>query len=217
MRREPLGGALLILAALTGALVLALHPTGHDIMDPVSGATQARLGSLIHAVAIAGLPLGFLGFLALWRSLDRDDLGTGALVLWGFGGLAVLGAAVASGFVSGELLRRSAEAGAGAEADLWHQLATVSGLFNQGYAAVNVVAWASAILLWGVAMLRARPAMKAPGVTGLVVAVLVLAGYGSGHLGLDVHGFGIITFVQSAWMLWVGVILWRGRLADRDA
>jgi hypothetical protein len=33
-----------------------------------------------------------------------------------------------------------------------------------------------------------------------------------GHVRLDVHGFGLIVLVQSAWYVWVAVLLMRGRL-----
>jgi hypothetical protein len=29
----------------------------------------------------------------------------------------------------------------------------------------------------------------------------------AGHLTLDVHGFGVITFAQSAWLISIGVLL----------
>ena len=42
------------------------------------------------------------------------------------------------------------------------------------------------------------------------IGALLLAGFFAGHLRVDVHGFGIVTFAQSAWLLWVGALLLRG-------
>ncbi|HUF31379.1 MAG TPA: hypothetical protein VMM77_12075 [Gemmatimonadaceae bacterium] len=38
-----------------------------------------------------------------------------------------------------------------------------------------------------------------------------------GYLEMAVHGFGIITFAQSAWLMWVGVLLWRGEKPEKSA
>ena len=37
----------------------------------------------------------------------------------------------------------------------------------------------------------------------------------SGYLRLDVHGFGIVTFSQSIWLIWLGVLLCRERGAGQ--
>jgi len=42
-------------------------------------------------------------------------------------------------------------------------------------------------------------------VIGAGVLLVLLAGY----LRLDVHGFGIVTFAQSLWLIWLGVLLCR--------
>jgi hypothetical protein len=66
----------------------------------------------------------------------------------------------------------------------------------------------SATLLLSVSILRTRRLLRSAGVFGLLVATAALAGYASGRLGLDVRGFGLLTFAQSAWFVWVGVGLW---------
>ncbi len=208
MSRDQTGGTLMILGALSGAFALALHPTAHDILNPDTGAAQARLGVLVHSVAIAGLPVLFLGFLAMARRLGPSNLTTAALVFWGFGGVAVLSAAVASGFVATDLFRRVV-AEPGPTGDLYHLLGSYTGMLNQGYARVNVVAAAVAILLWSAAIIRSGRMSVASGWAGAVVGLTVLAGFFSGHLQLDVHGFGLITFLESGWMIWLGVQLWR--------
>ena len=46
-------------------------------------------------------------------------------------------------------------------------------------------------------------------VVGAVIGAAVLLGCFSGHLRLDVHGFGIVIFAQSGWLIWLGSLLCR--------
>ena len=80
-------------------------------------------------------------------------------------------------------------------------------LWNQGFAKVNVVASSIGVLLFSVTILRGGRASRAAGVFGAVVSVAILLSFFAGHLTLDVHGFGAVTFAQSAWLIWVGVLL----------
>jgi hypothetical protein len=43
----------------------------------------------------------------------------------------------------------------------------------------------------------------------MAVGSLVLLFFLAGHLRLDVHGFGIVVLAQSAWFIWVGILLLR--------
>ena len=46
-------------------------------------------------------------------------------------------------------------------------------------------------------------------IAGLVLAGAILLAFFAGHLGLDVHGFGIMTLAQSIWLVWIGVAMLR--------
>jgi hypothetical protein len=99
----------------------------------------------------------------------------------------------------------------GAAREAYHALLTYTGLLNQGFAKVNAVAWAAAILLWSAAILRTGRLPRAPGIAGAVVGATLLLAVLSGHLRLDVHGFGIMTAAQAVWLVWIGVLLIRRR------
>ncbi len=78
-----------------------------------------------------------------------------------------------------------------------------------------VVASSLAIMLWSAEVVRSRRMARATGVAGLAVGAGVLVGFLSGHLSLDVHGFGIVTFAQSGWLIWLGILLCRpGRVSS---
>jgi hypothetical protein len=148
----------------------------------------------------------FFGLLALTRRLGATDLSVAALIAWGFGGVAVTSAAVASGFVAPGVIARIV-AKDGSQVPTAFLLYT--GLWNQGLAKVYLVASCCAILLWSAAILRGTRMPRGAGIAGLILASAVLLAFFAGHLGLDVHGFGILMIVQSIWLVWIGAGLLR--------
>ncbi len=210
MQRDLPGGILLIAGSLAGMLVMALHPTSHDLLTAQEFARPARLNMIVHGLAIASVPVLFLGLLAVSRRLGWSDLTVAASVAYGFGGVAVLVAAVASGFVATGVFERMLEA-EGETRALYHALAGYTGLINQGFAKVSVVATSSAILLWSWAILQSHRLPRAAGVAGALIGGLVVLAVLSGHLRLGLHGFGLVVVAQSVWMIWLGVVLLRGR------
>jgi len=120
----------------------------------------------------------------------------------------VISAAVASGFVAPAVIGHVLEA-EGAGRDVGHALLEYTGLLNQGFAKVHVVATSAAILLWSVAILRSGRLARAAGIFGIVVGAGILLTVLSGHLRLGVHGFGIVVLAQGAWLIWVGGLLCR--------
>ncbi len=205
-RNDRLPGILLIAAALAGVVVMALHPTAHGLMSPDAGPRLARVNLFVHSLALATVPVLFFGLLALTRRLGATDLSVAALVAWGFGGVAVTSAAVASGFVApGVIARIVAKDGSQVPA----AFLLYTGLWNQGFAKVYLVASCTAIVLWSVAILRGTRMPRGAGIAGIVLAGAILLAFFAGHLGLDVHGFGIMTLAQSIWLVWIGVALLR--------
>lgn len=206
--RDVVSGLLLIAGSLAYMLVMTIHPTAHDLMTAESFARQARMGVLVHGLALAATPIVFLGLLGLSRRLGPSDLATAGLVVFGFGGVAVMSAAVASGFVATPLIGRLLTA-EGASRDVYHALLGYTGLVNQGFAQVHVVAFSVAILLWSAAILVTGRMSRAAGIAGVVVGLGVLLVFFSGHVRLDVHGARIVFFAQSGWLIWLGSLLCR--------
>ncbi|HEX6852733.1 MAG TPA: hypothetical protein VF139_15155 [Candidatus Polarisedimenticolaceae bacterium] len=209
MKRDLFSGIVLILGALIGVGIMAAHPTAHDIAGSGSPEAQAHLNVVVHSIAIAGLPLTFLGLIGLARRLGPSDLTNVALVAWGFGSVAGMGAAVASGFVASPLLLKLAHAD-GAAKDILHNLLQPVGLMNQGFAKVYVVAVAAGMLAWGLAIVRSGRMSKVLGFAAVLVGLAVLVAVVAVHMKLDVHGFGLVTLVESAWLVAVGGALMRG-------
>jgi len=202
-----MGGGALIAGALGLIVTMSLHPTGHDLFEPGQFERMARLGVAVHALAIASLPFTYFGLLVLSRFLRGASV-LGALVVYGIGALAGTMAAAVGGFVTPELVGEVLAAEP-AERDVWHQLLEYNHMLNQAFASILVVGSSVAIALWSAAIMRSRVIGRWLGVYGLVVGPLAILALVSGHLRLDVHGFGLVVLVQSVWFVSAGVCLWR--------
>jgi hypothetical protein len=208
MKNPTLSGLLLIAGAVAGVLVMLSHPTAHDLMTAADPGRRAAGNVAVHSVALATLPMLFLGLSGLTRRLLGCDLSLAALVLYGFGAVATVPAAVMSGFVATDLILDMHGAGA-ASRELSFALLRFAGLVNRGFFACAVVAVSLAILLWSAAILRGRRLSRGAGIVGVVVGAAIPIGLLSGQLGLDIHGVGIITGAQSVWYVWIGILLVR--------
>src|SRR2546428_4976645 len=152
----------LLIGVLAPLLIMGMHPTGGDITR--GGARLVAINHLVHGVSLAAQPVVFLGLLGLWRSV-RSDLATAALVFYGFGIVAILSAAVLSGFVAPDVV-----------AD--RLLLGYTGMLNQAFAKVSVAAIGASLTLWGAALwpIGGRGGVgRLPAPAGVVVgAVLAL-------------------------------------------
>jgi hypothetical protein len=58
-------------------------------------------------------------------------------------------------------------------------------------------------------MLRSGLFSRSLGIYGCVVAPLTLIAVLSGHVRLNVHGFGMVILGQAIWFISAGVLLWK--------
>jgi hypothetical protein len=198
MRRERLGGWAMIAGAVMGLVTMAFHPTGGG---------EPALALAVHALALAATPLALYGGWVLTRRLSAGGpLAELALAFYGLSAAATLLATTASGFLGSDLIAQAAalegEARAAADAVMRYNWA-----LNQAFTKVLVAASSVAIGLWSVEILRTRLMRRATGIVGCVVAVLTLLALFSGHLRLDVHGFGAVVLAQAVWLILAGAEL----------
>lgn len=85
----------------------------------------------------------------------------------------------------------------------------MSGHLNQAFAQVYVVASSAAIVLWSAAILRPGNFSRSLGVYGCILGPLTVIAVHSGHIRLNVHGFGMIVVSQAVWFISAGVLLWK--------
>lgn len=211
MHDDRIGGWALIGGTLLSLVTMAMHPTGADLLRDHD--TFAPRVVTAHGIALAALPLMFLGALTLRRRLAASgapDAADGGLVLHGFASVAVLIAAVASGLlapmVAGRILRAD-----GAEAEMARALFAYNGMLNHGFATIYVAATALAMGVWSLAVLRTRALARGLAWLGLLVGGALVAITLLGRLRLDVHHFGMIVVAQGAWFVWAGAGLLKRR------
>ena len=183
-----------------GLVTMTFHPTGGG---------QPMLALAVHALAIAAAPLAFYGGWALTRRLSAGGaLAELALAFYGLSAVATLLATAASGFLASDLIAQVAvsqgEARAAAAAVLHY-----NGAWNQAFARVLVAASSVAIGLWSMEIVRTRLMRRVAGLLGCAVAAATLLALFSGHLTLDVHGFGAVVLGQAIWLIMVGAELRR--------
>ncbi len=209
MTDDRLSGLAIIIGTCGSIITMSLHPTGRVAaaqMEPMIFRLIA-----VHALALACVPLLFLGAWGLSRRVAAPDrIALAGLVTYAFGLLAVMGAAVADGLITPNILRQIvASAGSQPALDTWHAISRYNFYVNQAYAQVFVVASSVAILLWSIAVWRSRRLARGLAIYGFILAPATLAGLFSGHLNLDAHGFGIVVFVQAVWFIAAGAMLWK--------
>lgn len=207
MRRDAVYGTSLIIGALAGLITMAFHPTGHQLVADFG--RTAPLNAAVHTLALVSVAISFFGALGLTRRLTSDnDIATAALVAYGFGALAAMCAAVASGLIAPNLVAGMLR-GNEADRQVFQALFHYNGHVNQAFAKVFVVASCVAIVLWSIAILVNRKLARGAGFLGCFVGGLLVVELLSGHLRLDVHGFGLVMLGQGAWLALVGALLIR--------
>ncbi len=205
-------GIALIAGALAGVVTMSFHPTARDLLQPGGEAVLAAWrNAAVHWLALASLPLLILGFLGLSRRLRlRRALVSSALITYILACAAVMCAAVFSGLVAASVVRQILSADP-SDRSIGQALLVYTGQLNQGFARVHVAASSVAVVLWSISILRTRAFARAVGVLGCVIGGATLLVLVSGHLRLNVHGFGLVVAAQSAWAVLIGVLLCRVR------
>lgn len=200
---------LALIAGMVGTIItMAFHPTGHDLVNPEHAASMMQLNVAVHSLALVCIPILFLGALGLTRRLASPNrLALAGLVLFGFAEVAVMIAATASGLVTPGLIHHmSADPGM---ADTWRVVLQLNGHLNQAFALIFVVASSVAIVLWSAAIFKGNTFSRGLGIYGCILGPLTVIAVLSGHLHLNVHGFGLIMLGQAIWFICCGVTLWR--------
>jgi len=209
MTDNRMSGLALITGMIGTIITMAFHPTGHDLLASGEFDSVARIAVAVHALALICLPILFLGSLGLHCRLAASNrLSLAALVMYGFAMVAVMNAATLSGLVAPGVARHMVTNETRSR-DMWSVAFHLSGDLNQAFATVFVVASSAAILLWSIAIFRSSIFARALGVYGCILAPLTLIAVLSGHLRLNVHGFGMVVLGQAVWFISAGVLLWK--------
>lgn len=198
-----------LITGMAGTIItMALHPTGHDLTSG-NAAFMMQLNVAVHTLALVCVPILFVGALGLTQRLASPNrLALSGLVLFGFAEVAVMIAAAASGLITPGLIHHMSEAGPAA-ADTWRAVMALNGHLNQAFALIFTVASSVAIVIWSAAILKSSIFNRALGIYGCILGPLTILGVLSGHVRLNVHGFGLVILGQAIWFITAGVLLCR--------
>lgn len=198
MQRESLGGGSMIAGAAMMLVTMAFHPDSGD---------QPALSVAVHALGLASVPIAFYGTWILTLMLSAGGPLSGlALAFQGMSAVAAIAAATASGLVAPDLISRAAALEGGA-LEIATGVLRYNHAVNQAFARLLVASSSVAIGIWSLEILRTGLLRRAAGILGCTVAVLTLLALLSGHVTMDVHGFGAIVLAQAVWLILVGAEL----------
>lgn len=192
-------------------LTMAIHPHGHVEASQLAG--MIRMLIFVHSLALVFVPVQFLGACGLAHRIKTTSrLDLAGLVLYAFGLVAVMGAAVADGLVTPRVLERivASSADSAAAMEVWREFSRYTFIWNQAFAQVYVAMSSLAIMAWSAAGLLSRRLPRGLTVYGLLLGSITMAAMFSGHLVLDVHGFGAVVLGQAIWFVVSGALLWSG-------
>jgi hypothetical protein len=213
MTNDRRSGAALIAGSAGMIITMILHPTGKVGPEGIDAMVRMLVG--VHALALASMPVVFLGAWGLSRRVaSADRLAMMALVLYAFATVAVMNAAVFDGLVAPNLIRQivfTHDTATAGTSEGWRLAFNYNSQLNQAFARVYAVASSMAILLWSVVIVRDRALARGVGIYGCVLGAITVAGVFSGRLNPDVHGFGLIIFGQALWFILSGASLCRDR------
>jgi hypothetical protein len=152
MTDDRMSGLALIAGSAGVIITLSLHPSGR--ITPGQIDSVARTLVAVHSLALASLPVWFLGALGLSRRGPAPHrIATAALVLYGFGVAAMMNAVVFDGLVSPAVLREIVAASP-STSEAWHIVFNYNGSLDQAFGEVFVVASSVAIALWSISIIR---------------------------------------------------------------
>jgi hypothetical protein len=187
-------------------ITMVSHPGGK--IAPAEVDHVARMLIVVHSLALASIPVIFLGAWGMTRRVGGEDrLAWAGLVLYGLASIAVMNAAVCDGLMAPGLMRKIVAATPETR-DVWQTLMNFNFQMNQAFARVYAVGSSLAVLLWSVSILRYRTLGMGVGIYGVVLGVVTALGICSGYLTPDRHGFAILIFAQAIWFLLVAGGMW---------
>jgi len=209
--RERLAGFLMLAAAVASIVFVAIDPvsTGADARAILQSMTaNAPTHRLVHAVEMACvLGLAF-GMASLGRRIgaDRPAVRLGTLAYLA-GSVAMMGATVVDGFITGDAAAYFL--GAGHSAETGREVVHMCYAVIQDLAMVSWFLQAVGVLAFGTALVGERGWARAAGVVGLVTGALPPLAIVATYPRMDTAVVVGILLAQLAWNAAAGVLLLR--------
>jgi hypothetical protein len=199
--------AIALIAGSAGMIItMIFHPGGKIAPEQLD--QVIRLNIAVHSLALASIPVLFLGAWGMSRRLDGGDrLAWAGLVLFALASIAVMNAGTLNGLVAPKLMRQIVAATPEMRGT-WQMMLNYNFQINQAFARMYAVGSSLAVVLWSISILRYRTLGRGIGIYGVVLGVVTAAAICSGFLTPDRHGFAILIFGQAIWFLIVASGMW---------
>jgi hypothetical protein len=187
-------------------------PRSHTMADFIEAVRQGALtNAVVHGALVTVIGLLVVGFSFLAERLGRDSfVARAGLVAYGVGAIALIAAALVSGFILPEFVSRY-QGRPQEEVEVVRHVLGLCRAVNQVCSRVGVMGTAVAVLLWSMLLVRRTGLAFAVGVLGCVAGTGLAIGLLSGYLKMDVHGVLVFILAQSVWSMGVAVLLIRRR------
>jgi hypothetical protein len=206
----PLATWILLIAALLEVAAMMHHPSVQT-PDPLEAAREVVALSLpaamVHGLLITLMLLisyGCAVFVSR-RGLARPLIGIGS-IFYGAGVVAMIGAALVSGFVLSDLARLLPHATAADRPDL-ESLFILCRVLNQTCANFGVMAMSAGIACWSLDLLGTTGTRRVVGAWGCLVGIVPALALPLKWIHLDVHGMAQVVALHASWYVAVAFIL----------
>jgi len=211
MRENSLYGCALIGGAVLLIAMGLIHPTGAQLLASREAFGHITLiNHIAHGLAIAGVWACIVGLVGFSRMLGAaQPTVTAAVIGFTLSALTVVVAAGLDGFVVPELARQWFAADAATRVTLG-QLMHLCVLIASTLTRIYVALGSASIVLWSLALARARLSHGLPWV-GVLTALAAVAVAIGGPPFVTVHELLALALCQAVWMIWAGVIMIRAR------
>jgi hypothetical protein len=187
-------------------ITMIFHPGGKIVPEQLEHVIHLSIA--VHSLALASIPMLFLGAWGISRRLEGGDrLAWAGLVLFALASIAVMNAGTLNGLAAPGLMRKILAATPETR-EIWQAMLSYNFQVNQAFARVYAVGASLAILLWSVAILRYRTLGRGAAIYGVVLGVVTAVAICSGVLTPDRHGFAMLIFGQAIWFLAVAAGMW---------
>lgn len=197
-KTAPLAGILLVVTAGLVVFTMGHHPSGHG-----DGGHGLSLGNVVHAAMILFLAVELWALSVFALKDGPDGLRLAGLIAYGVSVIGHVLAATINGFIVPAL------AGA-VDTTASHDLFVLLWHANQSFATLGVHATGLAFMVWGLALLRSGTSLsRLAGLGGLAAGLIPSALLLSGVIALNVSGAFIVYAAHSAWLILLGVLMWR--------
>ncbi len=219
-----LAGAVLLVSSVLSVVFMSHHPTvgAHDTGAMLLEVSEkARLSALVHGALIALLGAETFALFELSGRLGWGRAPVRAAALFYLvGALAMVGAALISGFILPDVAQRfTGDATQATAGESLRQLLGACAITNRTLARFSTVAMSVSFALWSGVLWKSGGPARLVAMLGAPVSVIPAAAILAGALRLEVAGMTAVTVAHGAWCAAAGLLMIRGRagLATRPS